>query len=160
MPANPTPEREFTGWHMAITMIAFFGVIISVNLTMAILASSTWTGLIVKNGYVASQDFNKNLEQADAQNALGWKSSFDYAGGEIRFGLVDRDGTPVAINTATALLSRPSHENGDHAVPLAALLDGVMHADHTLDPGGWIIRIDARSVDGNAFRQSFRFDVQ
>ena len=56
MPANPTPEREFTGWHMAITMIAFFGVIISVNLTMAILASSTWTGLIVKNGYVASQD--------------------------------------------------------------------------------------------------------
>ena len=57
-----TRERkpaEFTGRHMLAIMLAFFGVIIAVNLVMATLASKSWTGLVVKNTYVASQQFNR-----------------------------------------------------------------------------------------------------
>ena len=54
-------QGEFTGRHMAIIMVAFFGVIIAVNLTMATLASRSWTGLVVKNSYVESQKFNSVL---------------------------------------------------------------------------------------------------
>ena len=46
---------RFTGFHMLACMIVFFGVIVAVNLTMATLASQSWTGLVVKNSYVASQ---------------------------------------------------------------------------------------------------------
>ncbi len=54
-------------------LLAFFGVIIAVNLTMAYFANSTWSGLVVANGYVASQSFDKDLAKARAQEALGWK---------------------------------------------------------------------------------------
>jgi nitrogen fixation protein FixH len=36
----------FTGYHMLAILVAFFGVIISVNLLMAYYANSSWSGLI------------------------------------------------------------------------------------------------------------------
>ena len=44
--------RTFTGWHMAVITISFFAVIIAVNLTLAVFASTSWTGLVVANSYV------------------------------------------------------------------------------------------------------------
>ena len=54
-------QRAFTGRHMAAIMVAFFGVVIVVNLLNARLASSTFGGEVVENSYVASQDFNRWL---------------------------------------------------------------------------------------------------
>ncbi len=66
----PTPQpKPFTGRHMLFAMLAFFGVIIAVNLTMAVFATKSWTGLVVKNSYVASQAFNRELEQAKVQES-------------------------------------------------------------------------------------------
>jgi nitrogen fixation protein FixH len=152
-------EREFTGWHMAIIMVAFFGVVIGVNLTMAILASGSWTGLIVRNSYVASQEFNGKLAEADAQIALGWRGGFDYADGEIRFRLTDADGSPVIVNSTLVTLSRPAHENADHSVPLIAHPDGGLNVAHVLAPGAWIARVEVRGVEGHAYRKAFRFVV-
>jgi nitrogen fixation protein FixH len=56
----------FTGWHMLGIMVAFFGVIIAVNLTMAYNAIHSWSGLVVQNTYVASQEFNDKAETAKA----------------------------------------------------------------------------------------------
>ena len=64
--------RRFTGWHMTAIMVGFFGVVVAVNLTMATLASRTFGGMVVDNSYVASQNFNRWLDEARAQQALGW----------------------------------------------------------------------------------------
>ncbi|MEO1102369.1 MAG: FixH family protein, partial [Pseudomonadota bacterium] len=48
-----TPKR-FTGWHMLAILVTFFGVVVTVNITMAVLAHTSWTGLLAKNGYRAS----------------------------------------------------------------------------------------------------------
>ena len=64
-------EWTFTGRHMLLVMVAFFGVTITVNLVLAFFATSSWTGLIVKNSYVASQEYNEKLAEARAQDALG-----------------------------------------------------------------------------------------
>jgi nitrogen fixation protein FixH len=64
--------RRFTGWHMLATMVAFFGVVIAVNLTMARIAIGSFGGVVVENSYVASQEFNDWLDAAEAQEALGW----------------------------------------------------------------------------------------
>lgn len=65
-------QRTFTGRHMAAIMVAFFGVIIAVNLVNARFASSTFGGEVVENSYVASQDFNGWLDEAKNEKALGW----------------------------------------------------------------------------------------
>ena len=79
-------------------MLAFFGVIIAVNVVMATLASTSWTGLVVENSYVASQEFNRKAEEGRAQAALGWKSRLTIAGGEIRYALTDAAGTAIALS--------------------------------------------------------------
>ena len=41
-------QGEFTGAHMLAVMVAFFGTVIAVNLVLAVLARSSWTGLVVE----------------------------------------------------------------------------------------------------------------
>ena len=53
----------FTGRHITIIMVAFFAVVIAVNLLMARYATSTFGGVVVENSYVASQNFNKWLDE-------------------------------------------------------------------------------------------------
>jgi nitrogen fixation protein FixH len=67
--ANP---RTFTGRHMAGILVAFFGVVIAVNVVNARFASSTFGGEVVENSYVASQGFNRWLDEAKNEKALGW----------------------------------------------------------------------------------------
>lgn len=66
--------RQFTGRHMTIILVAFFGVVIAVNLVMARFAIGTFGGTVVDNSYVASQNYNDWLEQGRAQRALGWNA--------------------------------------------------------------------------------------
>lgn len=63
---------RFTGWHMAAILIAFFAVVVTVNLTMATLATRTFGGKVVENSYVASQQYNRWLTAARRQEKLGW----------------------------------------------------------------------------------------
>jgi nitrogen fixation protein FixH len=90
IPASP-PAR-FTGWHMAAILGAFFGVVIVVNVVMARLASSTFSGEVVANSYVASQDFTRWLAEARAAAALGWRAQPVLAGGNLQVDLTDASG--------------------------------------------------------------------
>ena len=67
--------RRFSGWHMTAILCAFFGVVIAVNIYMASLASSTFSGEVVGNSYEASQHFNRWLDEAAKEKALGWKAT-------------------------------------------------------------------------------------
>jgi nitrogen fixation protein FixH len=59
---------------MTMIMVAFFGVVIAVNLTMATLASRSFGGTVVDNSYVASQRYNQWLAKAREQDRLGWNT--------------------------------------------------------------------------------------
>ncbi len=92
MSASSTTGKEFTGRHMLGIMVAFFSVIIAVNVLMATLANTSWTGLVVKNTYVASQEFNRKAQEGRAQAELGWQPRLEIAGGEVRYSMLDRAG--------------------------------------------------------------------
>ena len=64
--------RRFSGWHMTAILLAFFGVVVAVNMTMAVFATRTFGGVVVENSYVASQKYNGWLEAARKQERLGW----------------------------------------------------------------------------------------
>ena len=86
---STTRTAEFTGRHMLAIMLVFFGLIIGVNVTMAVFASTSWTGLVVKNAYVASQEFNAKAAEARAQAALGLTAMLTIADGTIAYRLID-----------------------------------------------------------------------
>ena len=96
-------QRPIEGKHVLAGMVAFFGVIIAVNLTLAVLANTSWTGLAVENGYVASQHFNAELADARRQGELGWKPDFGYRDHRLELVLRIRP-----AGRSAALRSRPN----------------------------------------------------
>lgn len=158
-----TPEagtgKPFTGWHMLGVLFLFFGTIITVNLIMAYYANSTWSGLVVKNSYVASQEFNGKVEQVKAQEALGFKGKLSSGNGKLAWSLVDKTGAPVAADNVTVLLRRPVTETADKTVTMARLSDGTWSVDHQIEDGLWIAVIDAATRDTGVWRETIRFSV-
>ena len=152
--------REFTGWHMLFLMVAFFAVIIAVNVTMAVFANSSWSGLVVKNSYVASQHFNERAAEGRARAALGWNAVLTIADDHFSWRLTDASGSPVRIDGATALLRRPVAANEDHALTLVSAGDGTHTAElHGLADGVWIVEVDAEAGLSEPFRDIRRVVV-
>ncbi|MBL8582281.1 MAG: FixH family protein [Rhizobiaceae bacterium] len=150
----------FTGWHMLGAMLAFFGVIIGVNVTLAVMAGRSWTGAVVENSYVASQHFNERLAESRAQEALGWRSTLDIRDGEIRYALVDAAGAPVRASTATVLLRRPAYEAEDERLELSPVGRGVLGVTHQVRDGLWIVEIDMDAGLDKPFREARRVVVK
>ncbi|MEM1197685.1 MAG: FixH family protein [Pseudomonadota bacterium] len=155
-----TKRNEFTGRHMLLTMFAFFGVIIAVNFTMAFFASSTWTGLMVKNSYVASQDFNAKLAKARAQDALGWTSAMVLEGQDLKLTLKDDQARPLAGLNVVARVYRPVAEAEDHDVALTESKPGQYGATVDLNSGLWEVAIMATGRGEQNYQQIFRFIVK
>src|SRR5690606_4480933 len=97
MTAHSTQPRAFTGRHMLAAVVAFFGVIVAVNLTMATFAMNSWSGLVVKNSYVASQEFNDRAEAGRARAALGWQAELAFSNGHLRYTLAHDNGSAVTL---------------------------------------------------------------
>ncbi|MEM7425562.1 MAG: FixH family protein [Pseudomonadota bacterium] len=152
-------RQEFTGRHMLIVMVAFFGIIIAVNLIMATFASSSWTGLIVKNSYVASQDFNGHIEAARKQAQLGWRSEFAAAAEAVQVTFTTADGKALNGLSVAAKLYRPVAEADDRMVTFVEERTGVYAGKVNLGSGIWEADVRAQNAEGNEYRQIFRFMV-
>ena len=135
--------RTFTGWHMATITISFFAVIIAVNLTLAVLASSSWTGLVVSNSYVASQNFNRDAEIARQQQALGWQMKLTVDRSLAKIAILDRDDLPMTGLNIRAVLQRPTDEAGDQVLKLHEAGAGIYMANATIGSGVWVADITA-----------------
>ena len=156
---NPDERQAaFTGRHMLLTMLAFFGVIIAVNFTMAWFARSSWTGFVVENSYVASQQFNAKMAETRAQQALGWTGHFSLADGSVRYGISDAKGAEVALETVTITFRRPVDDREDHTIVLAKDAGGYAVA-HDMADGVWIVEIDADANLPNHYRDTRRIHV-
>ncbi|MEP1209734.1 MAG: FixH family protein [Rhizobiaceae bacterium] len=159
---GPNMDKQpfrFTGMHMLACMVAFFGVIIAVNVTMATFASSSWTGLVVKNSYVASQKFNAELAAAEAQAELGWKSQISYDNQRLQFSLFDRQGSSLKPGTVIVSLGRPAFEQKDQQIKLTADASGLYATQIALEDGSWSLRIDA-SAEQQQYRRDLRLFVK
>lgn len=137
--------RTFTGRHMLAAMVAFFGVIVGVNATMATLAIKSWTGLVVQNSYVASQEFNDRARAGRAQAALGWDIELAYSNGELRYRVVRGNGTAVEFTGLEVALGRPAYEADDTTIVPAPTDDGGFASNVRLGDGQWIVRVSAEA---------------
>ncbi|MDN2582408.1 FixH family protein [Aquibium sp. ELW1220] len=160
MMRQPAPSAEFTGRHMLLVMLAFFGVIIAVNVTMATLANTTWSGLIVKNSYVASQHFNAQAQAARAQTALGWTGTMGYEAGTFRYTLADAAGAPVGIDASEAFFRRPVDDRHDQTIPMAPAGPGAIAGTVDLKDGIWIVEIAAAAGLDTPYREVKRIAVK
>ncbi len=145
-----------TGRKVFIIAASAFGVIIAVNVTMAVLAVGTFPGLEVKNTYVASQKFD---DDRAAQEALGWEVEAGVDGGLLTVAFTGREGLPVEVKAMSATVGRPTHERDDIA-PDFSYVDGTFAAPVDLAPGRWDIRLVATAPDGTPFRKRIALNIR
>lgn len=144
--------RRFTGRHMLIVMVAFFGTVIAVNVTMAMFATRTFGGTVVDNSYVASQKFNGWLKEAREQDALGW--SLGLTLGEDRHPVIVAAAgqTPLSGAVITATAKHPVGRAPDIALTFAEVAPGQFRATQPLPAGRWNIHMEA-ARDGAVLRR-------
>ncbi len=157
-PIKTTNGGSFTGKHMLIIMVAFFGTILSVNILMAVLATRSWTGLVVKNSYVASQGFNEKLAAARKQNKLGWREVVSYQDNNLELFLEDATKAPVILSEVFANIGRPAFEQEDRKIELTHIGGGHYRNSISLSPGQWQVRIRGNHEAGS-YRVDKRFIV-
>ncbi|MDX3804981.1 FixH family protein [Bosea thiooxidans] len=153
-------KRELTGRHVLAIIVAFFSVVIAVNLTMAFLARSSWTGLIVENTYVGSREFNKKVAEGRAQAALGWKSELSMADGKVSYRLTDGQGHAVAATGAAVRFQRPAYESEDQEVNLTLQPDGSLSAPMILRDGLWVVEIHVEAGLDRPYHDKRRLTVR
>ena len=158
-PAKPMPKPlRLNGYHVAAMFIAFFGVIIAVNFTMAWFASSSWTGLVVKNSYVASQHYNEKIETARNQKAMGWHTDFAYANNLLSFSVRDKDNQPIFFDKLNVVIGTPVAENKDKHMVLDQNNAGVYHSPIKLTEGVWAYELVAEGKIPYRFEGRFLVD--
>ena len=126
-----------------------FGVILAANLTLAYNAVNTFSGLVVQNSYIASQQFDTRRE---AQEALGWTLEVAHDGERLRLDFTDASGAVVRPETLAFTIARPNSRHEDGTALLSAFEGGYV-AELPLGPGNWNIDISATASDGTAFIQ-------
>ncbi len=151
----PADAGGFTGRHMLTIMITFFAVVIAVNVTMATVAGTSWTGLVVPNSYVASQEFNGRLAAARAQAELGWTATLLVENGEVRLTIVDREERAVPIRAASLALRSPATDRKDATIQLERTEDEFRGPAHIAD-GQWVVEIQAGMAHGGTWRETRR----
>ena len=158
-------DRGFrlTGRHVLIAMLAFFGIVVGVNITFVHLALSTWTGLTDHDSYRTGLSWNRTLEQDAAQKALGWTTDIDSRsawseanqGWRLAVTLVVRDahGRPVDGLVIDGEARHPVAEADDRTLTYAGTPGGV-YAGTAILPGAgnWELKLIATAADGSVYR--------
>ncbi|MEA1015309.1 FixH family protein [Sphingosinicella sp. LY1275] len=143
--------KRFTGRHMLICMLAFFGVIITVNLIMATFATRTFGGIVVDNSYVASQKYNGWLAKARAQQASGWSGELTIDANRRPLLVASIEGGSLAGAEVSAIARHPVGREADVALRFDEVSPGVYRAREPLPAGRWILHLTA-TRDGRDFR--------
>lgn len=137
-----------TGWHVLGMFVAGFGIIIAVNVTLAVNAVRTFPGVETDSVYVTSQQFDRDRA---AQDALGWDVVATYGAGVLHLSVEDAEGW-VEPELVSAVLGRATTTAQD-STPEFAWDGQALVAPATLAPGNWNLRIALRAADGTPFRR-------
>jgi nitrogen fixation protein FixH len=140
---------RFTGWHMTAILVAFFFVVIAVNVLMARLAVHTFSGVVVENSYDASQAFDRWLDEAAKEQALGWHAQVArQADGRI---VVTLKGAGLAQAVLTGEGWHPLGQIADRSLTFHRIAGGDYVSDQALPDGRWRLRLTVQA-GGHSWR--------
>lgn len=138
-----TGTQGFTGRHMTGIMIAFFAVVITVNVMMAQLAIGTFGGQVVENSYVASQHFNRWLDEAARERALGWQAEASRReDGRLMVRLLPLPTAPVVLK---GFARHPLGRLPDRPLQFVPTPDGTFVSTAILPAGRWQVHLEFRA---------------
>jgi|BarGraIncu00222A_1022003.scaffolds.fasta_scaffold55971_2 nitrogen fixation protein FixH len=157
--------RPLTGWRTLGIAAACFSVIFAVNGYMAYSAISTFTGETEPSPYEHGLAYQKDIEAAKAQAALGWSVSGhvvrdDSGAAAIEIRMQDSSGAPVKGLGVTAHLESPANVKFDTTAALAETAPGLYAGRVAVRPGPWDFEIEATQGGARVFKSENRIALR
>ena len=158
---QPRRRREFTGRTMLLCMIAFFGVVATVNAVMIRIAVTTFAGVNTDSAYRAGLGYKQDEAAASAQQALNWTVDGHLtraASGDtlLTVDLKDAQNNPVNGVVVNARLSHPATSQHDHFIALTQSPNGSFRGETQATPGQWILTLDVIRGETRLYRSVSR----
>jgi nitrogen fixation protein FixH len=163
--ANNRPSaaaaREVTGRAVLLYLLAFFGMVIAVNVVMVRAATMTFGGLETQSSYKAGLAFKHEAAAARAQDALHWVVSGSFerrADGQAALVIRARDsaGNPLGGLTPQVRLAHPTDARQDQRMTLSAAAAGEFRGAAEIAAGQWELVLDLYRGEERAFRSRSR----
>ena len=149
--------KPLTGRKVLFMMVAFFGVVIAVNMVMMRLAIQTLPGTEVDSAYSASLAYEKEITAARDQNARNWTvdahvQRSGQGGATLQVEARDRNGQPRSGLKFQGRFERPTDRRADLPVVLAEVGIGIYRGSAPeIAPGQWDLVLEGDSAAGRMF---------
>lgn len=154
--SQPKKPFEIKGHHVLFAVIAFFTVVIGVNVFFLVLpAVRSFPGEIEDKSYYQGLNYNDSLADKARQADTGWRlllleTPADAQGEVIDVKLVGPDGNPIYGAALTGTLNRPTTDEGLRELVFIQLSDGIYRAEvKDLPRGAWDLSLEARAAEGD-----------
>ena len=158
-PASPKP---LTGGKVLAMLVAFFGVVFGVNMTMMQLAIKTMPGTEVDSAYTASLAYEKEIATAHDQNARNWKVDAHVergpdGGATLRVEARDNNGKPMSGLKFQGRFERPTDRRADQPVEMAEMGIGIYRGNAPdIAAGQWDLVIEGVAAGKRMFMSKNR----
>ncbi len=159
MMKNAKAIRPLTGHHMAMIFGLFFGVIFAVNIFMTVSAVRSWTGLVVENSYVASQQFNAETALLNKSSAMGILHQLHYKNGTLSLSLKTKDGHATDAKNIQIIIGT-SNNGENQTLDLLPSASGEFIANAKLANGIWSGELSAVMNGTEKWKQPIRLIVE
>ena len=161
MPALASP-KPLTGRKVLLMLVAFFGVVLGVNLTMMKFALETLPGTEVESTYSESLNYGKEIVAAQEQSARKWQVNAHIergadGGATLQVEARDADGRPITGLKFQGHLERPTDKRGDLSVELAEVGIGTYRGNAAaVAPGNWNLVLEGNAKGQRMFLSTNR----
>ena len=135
---------RITGWHVLVSVVAFFGVVIAVDSLFLVLAYRSHPGQVSVTPYEDGLAYNRAVAQRRAQAAMGWTATAAPDAGGVVVEIADAKGQPVSGLQLTGLLRRPATEAGEHPLKFAEAAPGRNRAPAKPAAGAWDVHVQSQ----------------
>ncbi|WP_425994862.1 FixH family protein [Afipia sp. DC4300-2b1] len=158
MNSSTTAGKPLTGRAVLVMFVAFFGVVIGVNLLMMRFAIDTMSGTDVDSAYRASLAYEREIQTAHEQDTRRWRVEAHVARGpansaSVRIVARDSKGAPLTGLDFSARLERPADKRADRTIALTEVETGIYKgsAEEVL-AGQWNLVLEGDAGGKRVFR--------
>ncbi|WFU70477.1 FixH family protein [Bradyrhizobium sp. CB2312] len=149
--------KPLTGTKVFLMLVAFFGLVIGVNVTMMKLAIATLPGTDVDSPYAAGLTYDREISAAHDQAARNWQVSAHIerradGGATLQVDARDAKGQPVSGLKFGGRLERPTDKRADLQVELSEAGIGTYRGNAAaVAPGQWDLVIEGAARGARVF---------
>lgn len=160
MSVDASSPKIWTGRRILIGLGAFFLSVFAANGVMVYYALSTFDGVETDDAYRKGRAYNHVLEADAAQTALGWSTNIEIKSSVLAEGIsvyatvtvTTTNGDAAPLQGPVLTFWRPTAQGMDEQIQIVSAGDGSFQgAARLAQPGNWIVRLNALTLDGGPY---------